>query len=69
MTAPLRFTRGDRVELPKRLGAGTGVVVHSWRRTDGSGRETCTVARIVDGHQRHTVVPEDELFRLNTKEA
>ena len=62
----LRFARGDRVELPKRLGASRGVVVHAWRRTD-TGAETCVVARVVSGRQRHTVVPEDELYRIEAR--
>lgn len=61
----LRFQRGDRVQLPKRLGGGEGIVAHSFRsiRRDES-IERDLVARFVDGKQRTTVVAEDELLRL-----
>lgn len=66
MTGALRFSRGDVVEIPKRLGGGRGVVAHSWRTADGT--ETCQVARTIEGRVRLTVIPEDELFRLDAFE-
>lgn len=67
----MRFSPGDRVELPKRLhgrdGSGReGVVQHAWLTTftDRDNHEKCSVARLVAGELRHTIVREDELFRL-----
>ena len=58
----VRFVRGDRVELPKRLGGGRGIVAFSNRC--GDGVERTIVQRVVDGQSRQTVVREDELYRV-----
>lgn len=63
MTSATQFDRGDVVEVPKRLGGGRGVVAHAWRGI--GGKETCQVARLVNGRVRLTVIPEDELYRLD----
>jgi hypothetical protein len=63
MTASTRFTKGDLVQLPRRLGSGVGVVVQSWRRPL-DGAEICTVQHEVGDHARATVVCEDELLRV-----
>lgn len=66
MTAQTRFVRGDVVELPDRLtkaGGKEGVVVHSYVR--GDGVEVCIVQRVVADRVRHTVVREDELYRID----
>lgn len=67
MKAATRFHRGDMVELPARLtkqGGKEGVVVFS--SFCGDGVERCVVQRVVNGRTRHTVVPEDELHRIES---
>lgn len=70
-----RFKRGDRVELPKRLGGGLGAVVIAWhqpidlaRKLRGADADTevCIVARVVGDRVRHTVIADDELYRVTT---
>lgn len=54
----MKYVRGDRVVLPKRLGGSDGIVV-----ADTGTFPNTTVARVVNGKTRHTVVPTHELVR------